>query len=729
MSGFVYKVSVHGVPLIKKEIPSPETVDEFLYEINALNRLRFSNNVIRFYGVVVDDYSECVKGLLISYADQGALVDIIYDHCKETNIGLPWGTRERWARQIVQGLGDIHEAGFVQGDFTLSNIVVDDLGDAKIIDINRRGCPVGWEPPEATPLIETNQRISMYIGVKSDLYQLGMVLWALATQEDEPDALGRPLVLGPEVNVPDWYRQITEICLSDDPRFRLQASSLLDFFPPASDADNGQAQSATSMSGENGNALRQYLVDGYLHTDGPPLIRTVEPPSEWSYTTRAHGESGLLPYESYHHRGRSPPSPLPSNRDWCESPSRNHSMGAWAANRNIPPSYSDIGGDEVTPEEVSQHRTPTPKAEPGHVADSDTSGEPDSLVDAETALQAESEASESVAGAMLQTPPAVEESISEILSVVQEAKAAHPQSLFGTLSPFTAENAGKALLVSNSPESLPATIQPADMAQGAGSLGTGLLAEPDEAVDEDDSELHDSTQIVKAQPREVTDTARKEDLPPRISMFPSHEVTARLGKLEELQKIADEELGNAEAEEPAMTTAVQVSSETQEGTTIAAEEGARLEGEATADALNEFAERQAETEETTASDGPGYSISNITGKTEPAKQTIMPGVPSLQRELTAMHLPTETSSIKKLSDMVNPATSDGHSEDEGQPSILTSSIMEAARLPESLAGIGAAHADNHDEWRVESDMRDSDFDAMAPDPEAPNITITTDDTI
>lgn len=36
-------------------------------------------------------------------------------------------------------------AGFVQGDFTLSNIVIDSNDDAKIIDINRRGCPVGWE--------------------------------------------------------------------------------------------------------------------------------------------------------------------------------------------------------------------------------------------------------------------------------------------------------------------------------------------------------------------------------------------------------------------------------------------------------------------------------------------------------------------------------------------------------------------------------------------------------
>ena len=95
--------------------------------------------------------------VLISFAEQGALVDVIYDG----DGGLSWRRRERWAKQIVEGLSEIHEAGFVQGDFTLSNIVIDADDNAKIIDINRRGCPVGWEPPEVAALIESSQRISM----------------------------------------------------------------------------------------------------------------------------------------------------------------------------------------------------------------------------------------------------------------------------------------------------------------------------------------------------------------------------------------------------------------------------------------------------------------------------------------------------------------------------------------------------------------------------------------
>lgn len=319
MSGFVYKVRVDRETLIKKEIPGPDTVDEFLYEINALSQLYNSRNVIQFYGVVVDDYGEHVKGLLISFAEQGALIDVIYDH----EHGLPWPRRERWARQIVEGLSEVHEAGFVQGDFTLSNIVIDNDDNAKIIDINRRGCPVGWEPPEATPLIESNQRISMYIGVKSDLYQLGMVLWALAEQEDEPEAHARPLVIREELYVPEWYRTVVGICLAQNPRNRLQAIDLLRFFPDEDIDAYIASGDRPSISVDDGYVVQEFLVYE-KQTNGDPVARTVQAPQEWNHRNSfGHtyvGSPTALSSEPYYYptRGRSPPSPMPSNLDVCE---------------------------------------------------------------------------------------------------------------------------------------------------------------------------------------------------------------------------------------------------------------------------------------------------------------------------------------------------------------------------------------------------------------------------
>ncbi len=350
MSGFVYKVRVHGRLLIKKEIPGPDTVDEFLYEINALSQLYPSKNVIQFYGVVVDDSEENVTGLLISYAARGALIDVIYD----SNHTLPWSIREKWARQIVGGLSEIHEAGFVQGDFTLSNIVIDENDDAKIIDINRRGCPIGWEPPEATPLVDSNQRISMYIGVKSDLYQLGMVLWALATQEDEPDQYGRPLKIDAEVAVPAWYRRVVDTCLSTNPRGRAQAVQLLSLFPDEDDGSQYGRPNGSVMS-VNGDANSRR---DYLSPTGVPKIRTVRSPgSDWAFV----GWNNHHPTEDpffYPSRGRSPPSPMPSNQGDYDSP-YGHMMRTWSdtySHAPAVPSVSDVLAREARGESEPRPR-------------------------------------------------------------------------------------------------------------------------------------------------------------------------------------------------------------------------------------------------------------------------------------------------------------------------------------------------------------------------------------
>lgn len=369
MSGFVYKVRIRGQTLIKKEIPGPDTVDEFLYEINALSRLSNSRNVIAFHGVIVDDYGEHVKGLLISYAEQGALIDVLFDH----DHSLPWFRRERWARQIVEGLSEIHESGFVQGDFTLSNIVIDDEDNAKIIDINRRGCPVGWEPPEATPLIESNQRISMYIGVKSDLYQLGMVLWALAEQEDEPEAHGRPLRLHEELDVPEWYRTVVSICLADDPRHRMQAIDLLRMFPRQIETDPPR-RVQPSISVDDGHSVQEYVVDGY-QSDGRRVIRTVQPPPEWSHGssvghTYVNSPTGIS-HEPYFYptRGRSPPSPMPSNLGYCDrgyDPPWSRPAES-SLDRTRTPTESEIPLDEIVRRHAGQGVAPE-KGDDAHQA-------------------------------------------------------------------------------------------------------------------------------------------------------------------------------------------------------------------------------------------------------------------------------------------------------------------------------------------------------------------------
>lgn len=356
MSGFVYKVTVDNRVLIKKEIPSPDTIEEFRYEINSLSALGFSEHVIDLYGVVVDDDDSYVKGLLISYADQGSLIDILYEHREQRN-DLSWATREKWARQIIQGLAHIHESGFVQGDFTLSNIVITKQGDAKIIDINRRGCPIGWEPPEAGPLLRAGQRIAMYIGNKSDLYQLGMVLWSIAMLEDEPERRPRPLNADACRGAPAWYRQVTATCLENDPRKRLQAALLLEKFPELGDGiehavipitptlssyDRARSPSEERTSG----GAMQYM-------ENPTL------PDAGHY----YAEADTSSYEQSHYppsRGRSPPRPMSRDpRAEYGSIAGFQDRSTWSDVDQIPRSYNDIKEPTEALQHVSQQTTPT----------------------------------------------------------------------------------------------------------------------------------------------------------------------------------------------------------------------------------------------------------------------------------------------------------------------------------------------------------------------------------
>lgn len=273
MSGFVYRVNVVTATWIKKEIPGPDSVDEFLYEVNALSELIGSPNVIQLKGLVIDNDEKLIKGLLLDYAEQGALIDILYDS-KEGHIGrVSWERRERWAKQIIQGLSQIHEAGFVQGDFTLSNIVIDEKDEAQIIDINRRGCPVGWESPEMVPLVESGQRLSMYIGVKSDLYQLGMVLWALAMEQDEPERSPRPLTLqNAPSEIPRYFQVLTEICLNPKPKQRLAAKDLLAMFHEPASFSELHREDNILMSESSRSATANLEAMAGIQVENPDLL-------------------------------------------------------------------------------------------------------------------------------------------------------------------------------------------------------------------------------------------------------------------------------------------------------------------------------------------------------------------------------------------------------------------------------------------------------------------------
>lgn len=63
------------------------------------------------------------------------------------------------------------------------------------------------------------------------MFQLGMVLWALAMQLDEPELEARPLIDSLTSELPRYYGDLVRICLDDSPKRRSSALTLLHQFP------------------------------------------------------------------------------------------------------------------------------------------------------------------------------------------------------------------------------------------------------------------------------------------------------------------------------------------------------------------------------------------------------------------------------------------------------------------------------------------------------------------
>jgi serine/threonine protein kinase len=219
LSGFVYRVQHGDRYYVKKDIPGSDATDRFFYEIRALLDLHDCGHVVKLEGIVLDDTKQLVKGILVGDLENGSVVELLGGD-------VPWRDRCRWAKQAVLGLYDVHAEGYVHGDFTLSSLAIDEYRDAKIIDFNRRGCPIGWEAPELA-----DYHVSLYTGEKSDLFQLGMILWALAMNDDKPERHSRPLSLNFAPEIPGWYRNIVATCLSPRPRDRLCAERLIRMLP------------------------------------------------------------------------------------------------------------------------------------------------------------------------------------------------------------------------------------------------------------------------------------------------------------------------------------------------------------------------------------------------------------------------------------------------------------------------------------------------------------------
>ena len=197
--------------------------ERFRREARAVARLNHVN-VVQIYDVLLDGDDE-PDTIIMEYVEGRSVAELLRDG------PLPPATAVDVAAQVARGLGAAHGAGLAHRDLKASNVIVNHLGQAKVLDFGlARPVKSGFETPltEVGDVVGTIRSMSPeqlegeLVGPESDLFSLGVLLYemltgeppfALATQPPTPLAAHR-------LALPDALSALVDALLAKDPKER-----------------------------------------------------------------------------------------------------------------------------------------------------------------------------------------------------------------------------------------------------------------------------------------------------------------------------------------------------------------------------------------------------------------------------------------------------------------------------------------------------------------------------
>ncbi|KAF7311959.1 Protein kinase domain-containing protein [Mycena indigotica] len=198
-----------------------------------------SDHIIRPTHIVVDE-SDRLRGLLMNYHSAGSLLHFYFSiypprpmmklipfgadvPTLSPGVFIPFDVKLAWAIDIVAALAWLHAQGIFWGDMHAGNVVLCDDGRCRLIDYFPD--PRAWAPEWAPPELKS---MSAQITRERDVFQLGLVLWAVAEEiayfrRDVPFV--RPSLPWRDIT-PVWYSDLANSCLETEPSDRPTASNI-----------------------------------------------------------------------------------------------------------------------------------------------------------------------------------------------------------------------------------------------------------------------------------------------------------------------------------------------------------------------------------------------------------------------------------------------------------------------------------------------------------------------
>ena len=200
--------------LSRRHTSKPEVLKQFLDEAQRVCALEH-RNLSHVYDV---NQSGDQYYLVTEYVEGQDLQSLVAKGGK-----LPVAEALGYARQTAEGLAHAHEQGVVHGDLKPSNLVLDDGGTVKILEIGQARLAEGPQGPiDKDETAETTSLAAVIhhapeqrgqtrtIDQRSDVYSLGSVLVCLLTGKGAPDAAAAETQLKQVTKLPE---SLLKLCL------------------------------------------------------------------------------------------------------------------------------------------------------------------------------------------------------------------------------------------------------------------------------------------------------------------------------------------------------------------------------------------------------------------------------------------------------------------------------------------------------------------------------------
>ena len=242
---YVSQLAGEGSLVLETRLTRSYPSVEALYTIRVLHCLAEKRGFLRFKGIVPGVRPSSMKSWLVELPPGSRDLPTLL----ENGHNVPWMRRERWARELVEAVSEVHACGFTIA--SLNNvrppIIIDGADHVRLWRFSSKQVQAfagrhRW-PPESAILEQMSSAMRETDGLdatfKNDIWDLGLALYCLATHfrhgwEDLPvhDPQARTPALPPlPAQVPEYYRNIVQRCRAPKACERPPAWRLLKDFP------------------------------------------------------------------------------------------------------------------------------------------------------------------------------------------------------------------------------------------------------------------------------------------------------------------------------------------------------------------------------------------------------------------------------------------------------------------------------------------------------------------